>query len=125
MVLGQIIWAPEEIEERLERYHEDDSLFDVPIARLAMVRVCGSSGGDPMVEKGYRLLKRAELDRAIQFLIFTDNYLHTLIRVRYIRETPIDELEVLTGRPNGEIHTKIGKALEIMTKYLNKKNKPR
>jgi len=116
MVLGQIIYTPGEIQARLERYNEDDSLYDIHNPVASQLRSGNSSQNDPMVSIGYRLCKRAELDRAISALGRVHKY---YIRFRYIHGEPVDVIAFISKNSDDYIKAYIGEAIVIMTNWLN------
>lgn len=63
---GRIIWTERDVRERLKRYHEDDSLYDCSAVRMSHMKVGYSVNDDGVGRRVYRLLKRAELDRAME-----------------------------------------------------------
>lgn len=63
---GRIIWTEKDVRERLKRYHEDDSLYDCSAVRMSHIKAGHSADDDGVGRRVYRLLKRAELDRAIE-----------------------------------------------------------
>ena len=114
--MGKIIYTPGEIQERLERYNEDDSLYDIHAPVASQLRSGNSSQNDPMVSIGYRLCKRAELDRAISELDRIHKY---YIRFHYIHGEPVETIAFVSKNSRDYIKAVIAEAVWLITEWLN------
>jgi hypothetical protein len=125
---AKIIWTESEVRNRLRRYSEDDSLYDCQAVRMSHLNTGHSGDGDGIPRKIYRLLKRAEIERAMvdAFLPEDKNSSHEsirmyhILRLIYIYELDIEGAALVLDKSQLEISWKESKAIWLVMKELNR-----
>lgn len=124
-------WTDDDVRARLRDYNKDDALYSIRIARPSQVIIAHTAGSDPMPRMIYKLLKRCDLDMAIEgaLLSRTGRYatkeqrekrkLYRLIRAIYVCEWPLGELADLMEVDVRTIKNREEKAVSLITGWLN------
>lgn len=133
----EILWTETEVRDRLRKYSQDDALYDVYAARTSGVKYGYSrdSGGTPI--KIYRLLKRWEVERAMnEALLPPDSrgartkkeerkiFLYWLIKMLYINDWSMGTIGIITKISRKTLRAMENEAIGLITGKLNKKNAP-
>ena len=125
------VWTEAEVRSRLRRYNNDDSLYDARIARPSQVCIAHTSVSDPMSRAVYRLLKRVDLDRAIEGALWPVGgrartaeqrkrlKLYYVIRTLYVYEMQFSTLAILMNIDSRTVRRYEEEAVGLITGYLN------
>jgi translation initiation factor 1 (eIF-1/SUI1) len=124
-------WTEEDVRARLKEYNKDDALYDARIARPSQMNISHSSSADPMPRMIQKILKRADLDMAIEGALLTKTgrvvtreqrekrKLYRLIRAIYVSEWSMGELADSMEVDITTIRRREKKAVSLISGYLN------
>lgn len=129
----RIIWTEREVRDRLKKYHDDDSLYDCSAVQMSAIKYGYSSNDDGIPKKVYRLLKRAELDRAMEKALLLPPgekiktkkqeeqvRLYYLLRLLYVYDLGIRTAAFILRMHRSTVARQEEKAIGLVTGRLNK-----
>lgn len=133
---GRIIWTEYDVRERLRKYNEDDSLYDCSAVQMSAIKYGYSSNDDGIAKRIYRLLKRAELDKAMEKALLLPPgekiktrkqeeqvRLYYLLRLIYIYDLGIRTTSFLLNRHRSTVARQEERAIGLVTGWLNRSDK--